>query len=69
MVTSFLVTFAATVVANVISKIFICDNKFIVVSSYNVLSKDGKVYDWGEAGLLTNAPSVIAGFRQDYFNF
>lgn len=51
------------------AKLFICDSKFIVVSSYNVLSKDGKVYDWGEAGLLTNAPSVIAGFRQDYFNF
>lgn len=51
------------------AKIFICDNKFIVVSSYNVLSKDGQRYDWGEAGLLTNAPSVIAGFRQDYFDF
>ncbi len=51
------------------AKVFICDDKFLVLSSYNVLSKDGKRYTFGEAGLLSNDAELIAHHRKEYFNF
>jgi len=51
------------------AKIFICDGKFLVLSSYNVLSKDGKIYDWGEAGLRSADAELIAHHRKEYFDF
>lgn len=51
------------------AKVFICDDKFLVLSSYNVLSKDGKRYTFGEAGLLSDDADLIAHHRKEYFDF
>ena len=51
------------------AKIFICDEKFWVLSSYNVLSKDGKIYDWNETGLRSNDAEIISLHRKEYFDF
>ena len=51
------------------AKIFLCDDKFFVLSSYNVLSKDGERYTFGEAGLRSNNIEMIAHHRKEYFNF
>lgn len=51
------------------AKIFICDDKFWVLSSYNVLSKDGERYTFGEAGLRSQDAALIAHHRKEYFNF
>ena len=51
------------------AKIFICDDKFSVLSSYNVLSKDGTNAHFGESGLLLNDPKLIAHHRKEYFDF
>lgn len=51
------------------AKVFICDDKFLVLSSYNVLTKDGKRNTFGEAGLLSNDAELIAHHRKEYFDF
>ncbi|MBR3051120.1 MAG: hypothetical protein IKG61_06690 [Selenomonadaceae bacterium] len=51
------------------AKIFICDDKFTVVSSYNVLTKDGAKYTFGEAGLRSTDAELIAHHRKEYFDF
>ena len=51
------------------TKIFICDDKFLVLSNYNVLSKDGKLYTFGEAGLRSNDAEIILHHRKKYFDF
>ena len=51
------------------AKIFICDEKFWVLSSYNVLSKDGARYKFGEAGLRSADAEMISLHRKEYFNF
>lgn len=51
------------------AKVFICDEKFFVLSSYNVLTKDGARYTFGEAGLRSADAELIAHHRKEYFNF
>ena len=51
------------------AKIFICDEKFFVLSSYNVLTKDGARYKFGEAGLRSTDAEWIAHHRKEYFDF
>lgn len=55
------------------AKIFICDDKFTVLSSYNLLSKYGGNNNsgegFGEAGLLSNDTKLIAHHRKEYFDF
>lgn len=51
------------------AKIFICNNKFFVLSSYNVLSKDGERYSFGEAGIRSGNAELISHYRKEYFNF
>ena len=54
---------------NTHTKIFLCDDKFCVLSSYNVLTKDGKQFTFGEAGLRSNNAGLIAHHRKEYFDF
>lgn len=51
------------------AKIFICDEKFLVLSSYNVLTKDGAKYTFGEAGLRSTDAELITHHRKEYFDF
>ena len=51
------------------AKIFICDDKFFVLSSYNVLTKDGEKYTFGEAGLRSSDAETISHHRKEYFDF
>ena len=54
---------------NIHAKIFICDDKFAVLSSYNVLSKNGERYNFGEAGLRSEDTELISAYRKEYFDF
>ncbi len=55
--------------SNIHAKVFICDEKFSVVSSYNVLSKRGDIYTFGEAGLRSEDSELISVYRKEYFDF
>ena len=54
-------------------KVFICDDKFFVSSSFNVLSnynfKENKTNAWDEDGLMSNNKELIDEYRNRYFNF
>lgn len=53
-------------------KIFICDNRFYVISSMNILSNKGdfwKTDAWSEGGEASGDQSLIEAYRQKDFSF
>ena len=49
------------------SKLFICDEKFYVIGSFNTLSYSGDL--WGEIGELSTDKNNLLAYREKFFNF
>ncbi len=49
------------------SKLFICDEKFYVIGSFNTLSYSGEL--WGEIGELSTDKNNLLAYREKFFNF